>query len=100
MWSGPGGQLEFVIGATLAKNGRSVTILPAAAKEESVSRIVAQHPPGTVVTVPRQFADYVVTEFGVASLFGKSDRQRAEELINIAHPDHRADLRRAFAKQD
>lgn len=99
MWSGPGGQLEFVIGATLAKNGRSVTILPAAAKEESVSRIVAQHPPGTVVTVPRQFADYVVTEFGVASLYGKSDRQRAEELINIAHPDHRAELRRAFGKQ-
>lgn len=100
MWSGPGGQLEFVIGATLAKNGRSVTLLPAAAKEESVSRIVAQHPPGTVVTVPRQFADYVVTEFGVASLFGKSDRQRARELIHIAHPDHRADLERAFARSE
>lgn len=99
MWSGPGGQLEFVIGATLAKNGRSITILPAAAKEDSLSRIVAQHPPGTVVTVPRQFADYVVTEFGVASLYGKSDRERARELINIAHPDHRAELRRAFGKQ-
>ena len=57
--------------------------------------MVAEHPPGTVITVPRQFVDYVVTEFGIASLFGKSDRERARELINVAHPDHREDLRLA-----
>ncbi len=95
MWSGPGGQLEFVIGALYSRGGRSITLLPAAAKGGTVSRIVPEHPPGTVVTVPRQFVDYVVTEFGVAKLFGKSDRERAEELIAIAHPDHREELRRA-----
>jgi acyl-CoA hydrolase len=99
LWSGPGGQLEFVIGAMLAKNGRSITILPSAAKDGAISRVVAQHPPGTVVTVPRQFVDYVVTEYGIASLFGKSDRERARELIAVAHPNHREELRRAFAHE-
>jgi acyl-CoA hydrolase len=99
MWSGPGGQLEFVIGAIYSKGGRSITLLPAAAKEVTVSRIVAEHPPGTVVTVPRQFVDYVVTEHGVARLFGKSDRERAEELIAIAHPDLREGLRRALRRR-
>ncbi|GIW18227.1 MAG: 4-hydroxybutyrate CoA-transferase [Tepidiforma sp.] len=98
MWSGPGGQLEFVIGAMYAKGGRSITLLPAAAKDGTVSRIVAEHAPGTVVTVPRQFVDYVVTEYGVARLFGKSDRERAEELIAVAHPDHRSELRRALRR--
>lgn len=97
MWSGPGGQLEFAIGAMLSKGGRSISVLPAAAKGGEITRIVAQHAPGTVVTVPRQFADYVVTEYGIASLFGKSDRDRAAELISIAHPDHRAELRRLAA---
>jgi len=88
-----------VIGAMLAKNGRSITILPSAAKDGAISRVVAQHPPGTVVTVPRQFVDYVVTEYGIASLFGKSDRERARELIAVAHPNHREELRRAFAHE-
>jgi 4-hydroxybutyrate CoA-transferase len=94
MWSGPGGQLEFAIGAMLSKGGRSITVLPSTAKDGEISRIVLGHEEGTVITVPRQFADYVVTEWGVARLFGKSDRQRAEELISVAHPDHRAHLRR------
>lgn len=94
MWSGPGGQLEFVIGAMLSRGGRSITVLPAASRDGSLTRVVPQLPAGTVVTVPRQFTDYVVTEYGIAKLYGKSDRQRAEELIAIAHPDHRAELRR------
>lgn len=98
LWSGPGGQLEFVIGAMLSKGGRSVTVLPSTARNGEVSRITLHHEPGTIVTVPRQFADYVVTEHGIARLFGKSDRERAEELISIAHPDHRAELRRQVAK--
>ncbi|HEY5476534.1 MAG TPA: acetyl-CoA hydrolase/transferase C-terminal domain-containing protein [Tepidiformaceae bacterium] len=98
MWSGPGGQLEFVIGAMLSKGGRSITVLPAASRDGAISRIVTQLPAGTVVTVPRQFTDYVVTEFGIAKLYGKSDRERAEELISVAHPDHRAELRRQAGK--
>lgn len=95
MWSGAGGQLEFAIGAMWSKGGRSITVLPATARNSTVSRIVSTFEPGTPISVPRQLADYVVTEYGVASLLGKSQRQRAEELIAIAHPDFRADLRRA-----
>lgn len=95
MWSGPGGQLEYVIGANLSKGGRSITCLPSSSRAGTISRVVAEHPPGTVITVPRQFVDIVVTEFGIARLYGKSDRERARELINVAHPDHREDLRRA-----
>jgi 4-hydroxybutyrate CoA-transferase len=98
MWSGPGGQPEFAIGALLAKNGRSITLLPSTGKGGALSRIVPQLEQGTIVTVPRQFADIVVTEHGVARLLGKSDRERAEGLISIAHPDHRAELRMQAAK--
>lgn len=99
LWSGPGGQLEFAIGALLSRGGRSITVLPSSARAGQVSRIVAHHVPGTVITVPRQFADYVVTEYGIATLFGKTDRERAEELIAVAHPDHRADLRRQLESE-
>jgi 4-hydroxybutyrate CoA-transferase len=68
-------------------------LLPSTALGGSVSRVVAQHEPGALITVVRHFADYIVTEYGVASLMGKSHRQRAEELISIAHPDFRAELR-------
>jgi 4-hydroxybutyrate CoA-transferase len=95
MWSGPGGQLEFTIGAMWSKGGRSLTLLPSTARGGTVSRIVADFQPGTVVSVPRQLADYVITEYGIASLLGKSQRQRAEEMIAIAHPNFRAELRKA-----
>ena len=58
-----------------------------------VSRIVPYLEPGTTVTIPKHFADYIITEYGIASLFGKSQRQRAEELIAIAHPDFRGELK-------
>lgn len=96
MWSGPGGQQDFALGALMAKGGRSVTILRSTAAGGTVSRIMPRLPEGSIVTVPRQYADYVISEYGVARLFGKSDRERAQELIAIAHPDHRADLRRAL----
>ncbi len=98
LWSGPGGQPEFAIGALLAKNGRSITVVPSTSKEGTVTRIVPELEPGTIVTVPRQFADIVITEYGVARLLGKSDRERANELISVAHPDHRAELRRQAGK--
>jgi 4-hydroxybutyrate CoA-transferase len=59
----------------------------------ALSRVVAQHEPGSVITVPRYFADTVITEYGIARLWGKNNRQRAQELIAIAHPDFRADLK-------
>ena len=93
MVSGTGGQLAFAIGAALSKGGRNVTVLPSTARGGKVSRIVPQLEPGTTVTTPRTLADIVVSEYGIARLKGKTQRQRAEELINIAHPDFRAELR-------
>ena len=91
MHSGPGGQIEFVIGAVYAPDGRSIHVLPSTAGESS--RIVCDLPAGSSVGIPRYLTDLVITEYGVASMFGKSERARAEELIAIAHPDHRAVLR-------
>ena len=65
---------------------------------ERHSRIVPVLPPGTMVTVPRTFVDYVVTEYGIATLRGKTVRQRVEELITVAHPDFRSELRAQAAK--
>jgi acyl-CoA hydrolase len=95
--NGPGGQLDFHLGAFMAKGGRAISVLRSLAFGGS-STIVPQLPEGSLVTIPRQFADYVVTEYGIASLAGKSHRERAEELIAIAHPDHRAELREAARK--
>lgn len=98
MYSGIGGQLDFTIGAQLAKNGRAVTVLPSTAKEGTISRMVPQHPEGTIVSVPRTYVNYVVTEYGVVDLLGKSQRERAERLISIAHPDFRDELQQAANK--
>ncbi|MFC1822824.1 acetyl-CoA hydrolase/transferase family protein [Thermodesulfobacteriota bacterium] len=98
MWSGAGGQTEYSIGATLSKGGRSIIVLPATAKGGSVSRIVPVFEKGAAVTVLRAFADYVVTEHGIASLRQKSQRERALELISIAHPDFRSELKKEAKK--
>jgi 4-hydroxybutyrate CoA-transferase len=87
-----------VIGAWHSKGGRSITVLPSTAKEGSVSRIVPSHSEGIVVTIPRNCVDYVVTEYGIAHLKGKSLRHRSEELIGIAHPDFRPELRKYARK--
>ncbi|MEW6034813.1 MAG: acetyl-CoA hydrolase/transferase C-terminal domain-containing protein [Chloroflexota bacterium] len=93
--SGTGGQLAFAIGANLSRGGRNVVVLPSTARGGTVSRIVPSFEPGTTVTVPRNLANLIVTEHGVANLKGKTRRQRAEELIAIAHPDFRAELGQA-----
>ena len=95
MISSTGGQLAFAIGAYLSKGGRSITVLTSTAQGGTVSRIVPSFEPATIVTVPRTLADIVVTEYGVAKLRGKTQRQRVEELIAIAHPDFRAELKKA-----
>ena len=94
MYSGAGGLPAFATGAALSKGGRFVTVLPSTARGGAISTIVATHEPGTIITVPRTLADIVVTEYGIARLKGKTQRQRAEELIAIAHPDFRAQLRK------
>ena len=99
VYSGTGGHLAYAMGAFLSKGGRYICVLPSTARGGTVSRIVAELPPGQIVTVPRDIADYVVTEYGIARLMNRSERQRAEELISVAHPDFRADLRKAFAKR-
>ena len=98
LMSQAGGQIPFVYGATMSKGGRSITCLPSTAQGGKVSRIVPSAPPGTVVTVQRNLADNIITEYGIARLKGKTLRQRAQELINIAHPDFREDLKKAAAK--
>lgn len=94
MISGAGGQLAFAIGASLSKGGRSITVLPSTAREGTLSRIVPSFAPSTIVTVPRTLTDIVITEFGIARLKGKTQRERAQELINIAHPNFRAELKK------
>ena len=93
MISGTGGHLAFATGAYLSDGGRYIAALPSTAKGGGVSRVVSALPEGTIVTVPRTLAHYVVTEYGVADLLGKTQRQRAEALIEIAHPDFRQELR-------
>jgi len=96
VYNGTGGQPEFHIGAFVSPGGKAITVLPSAATGGVISRIIPRVEDGQFVTVPRSFADHVVTEYGIARLAGKSQRQRARELIAIAHPDHRADLKRAL----
>ena len=98
MLGGSGGQTAFVIGALLSKGGHSITVLPSTAVNDAVSRIVVVHPAGAAITVPRNCADIIVTEYGIASLRGKSLRRRAEELIEIAHPAFRSELRKEAKK--
>ncbi len=97
MWLGAGGQVEFALGATLSKGGRSLILLPSTT-HGGATRIVPTLPEGTRVTALWHFVDYVITEYGIARLLGKSQRQRIEELIAVAHPDHRAELRKAAQK--
>jgi len=93
-YSGVGGQVDFIRGAARSKGGKPIIALPSTAKGGTISRIVATLKPGAGVTTTRNDVHYVVTEYGVAYLHGKTIRQRAEALIGIAHPDYRADLRR------
>jgi 4-hydroxybutyrate CoA-transferase len=93
MFTGPGGQLSWTVGALYAPGGRAIHVLPSTARNGEVSRLVASLPAGTVVTVPRTFVDFVVTEYGIANLQGLTQRERATALIELAHPQFRDQLR-------
>ena len=94
--NGPGGQPEFVIGALMSQGGRSITALRSTNRDASESRIVPMLKEGSAVTIPRTLADYVITEYGVAKLLGRSLKERAEALLAIAHTDFRRELQTAL----
>jgi acyl-CoA hydrolase len=99
IYSGVGGQIDFIRGAARSKGGKPIIALPATAKGGAISRIVPTLDPGSGVITTRADVHYVVTEYGVASLHGKTLRQRAEALIGIAHPDFREGLLRFAIQQ-
>ena len=97
IYSGIGGQMDFIRGAALSPGGKPIIALPATAVKGRVSRIVAQLAPGAGVVTTRGHVHWVATEYGVVNLHGKTLRERGEALISIAHPDFRAELRRDLA---
>ena len=92
LYSGVGGQLDFIRGASRSKGGLPIIALVSTARDETISRIVPVLYEGAGVVTTRNDVHYVVTEYGVASLYGRSVRQRARELINVAHPKFREEL--------
>ncbi len=92
-FSGIGGQLDFVRGAAASKNGRAIITVQSTAQKDTVSRISCQLKPGTPVTTTRYDVRYVVTEYGIADLYCKTNEERAAALISIAHPKFRDQLR-------
>jgi acyl-CoA hydrolase len=100
VYSGFGGQLDFVRGAARARGGKPIIALPSTAKGGRVSRIVDVLAEGSGVVTTRADVHHVVTEHGVASLHGRSIRERAQALIDIAHPDFRRDLREAARRRN
>ena len=95
-YSGVGGQVDFVRASSISPGGKSIIALPSTNKKNTISRIVSKLSEGTCVTTSRNDVHYVVTEYGIANLRGKTIRQRAEALIDIAHPDFRDQLKMDF----
>jgi acyl-CoA hydrolase len=94
-WSSSGGQADFARGAMWSPEGRAFVVLPSTALGGTVSRIRATLTPGSMVTTLKNTVDHIVTEFGVADMRGRSIRQRARALIDVAHPDFRDELERS-----
>ena len=98
LFSGVGGQMDFIRGASLSEGGKPIIALPSTTKNGQ-SRIVNMLKPGAGVVTTRAHVHWIVTEYGVANLFGRNLRQRARALIDIAHPDHRAALEEEAGKR-
>lgn len=93
-YSGVGGQMDFIRGASLSPGGKPIIALPSTTKK-GISRIVPFLKQGAGVVTTRAHVHYIVTEYGIANLYGKNLHQRAKALVEIAHPNHREDLNRA-----
>nr|WP_321231792.1 acetyl-CoA hydrolase/transferase C-terminal domain-containing protein [uncultured Psychroserpens sp.] len=89
MYSGVGGQMDFIRGASLSEGGKAIIALPSTTRK-GISRIVPSLKPGAGVVTTRSHVHYIVTEYGVANLYGKTIKERVKALVEIAHPDHRA----------
>lgn len=99
-FSGSGGANDFALGAHRSKGGKSIIALPSTRRKGTISSIQPLDFEGGIVTILRQTTDYVITEYGVAPLSGRSIKDRVNNLINIAHPDFRAELREQAKKYE
>ncbi len=95
MYSGVGGQMDFIRGASLSEGGKAIIALPSVTKRGE-SRIVPFLKQGAGVVTTRSHAQYIITEYGIADLYGKTLKQRAKELVNIAHPNHQEWIERKY----
>ena len=98
-FSGVGGQVDYIRGASMAEDGKAIIAMPSTAAKGTLSRIVPFLDHGSCVTTSRNDIQYVVTEYGIANLRGKSLKQRAKELINIAHPKFRDELIKEYTER-
>jgi 4-hydroxybutyrate CoA-transferase len=101
-FSGVGGQVDFVRGAAMSDDGKAIIAMPSVTTKKDgtvISKIVAFVEHGAPITTSRNDVDYVITEYGIAALKGKSLRERARNLINIAHPDFRNELAEEFERR-
>ncbi len=98
IYSGIGGQMDFIRGAARSRGGKAIIALPSTARDGTVSRIKPSLTPGAGVVTTRGHVHWVVTEYGAVNLHGRTLRERAEALVGIAHPDFRAELARAMAR--
>jgi acyl-CoA hydrolase len=94
IFSGIGGQMDFIHGAALSKGGKPIIALPSTAASGGISRIVNTLKPGAGVVTTRGHVHWVVTEYGAVNLHGLTLRERGDALISVAHPDFRTQLRR------
>jgi acyl-CoA hydrolase len=95
MYSGVGGQMDFIRGASLSEGGKAIIAMPSTTRK-GISRIVPFLYPGAGVVTTRAHVHYIVTEYGVANLYGKTIEQRVAELVKIAHPDHRELIEKGY----
>lgn len=95
MYSGVGGQMDFIRGASLSEGGKAIIALPSTTKS-GISRIVPSLNPGAGVVTTRAHVHYVVTEYGIANLYGKTIQERVKALVNIAHPKHQEHIDKQY----
>lgn len=95
MYSGVGGQMDFIRGASLSKGGKAIIALPSVTRK-GISRIVPILKNGAGVVTTRAHVHYVVTEYGIANLYGKTIKERVKALVDIAHPDHREEIEKSY----
>ena len=95
MYSGVGGQMDFIRGASLSEAGKAIIALPSQTSK-GISRIVPFLKKGAGIVTTRAHVHYVVTEYGIADLYGKTIKQRIKSLVEIAHPNHQESIERSY----